>query len=255
MGDIIWIKSTSYAEYEEALLRRDNLKKEAEQAHMQFIMEFGDLIERSFTLKVECIRKKKEIGYCQRLANQGKRINSGDLTNYIETAMREYYSELRAVADDVKRAKESKRISQAELRKIKEIYYRLAKLIHPDMHPELEDDDVIMDYWHRISIAYQHNNLKEIEELEALVKFHLEQNGKGTSEIDIPDIEDKIREVEEEIDEIISNNPYLYKLLLRSKTAIKEKRQEYLDEIESYRKYSEQLDEVLAGFEIEEMMS
>ena len=61
--------------------------------------------------------------------------------------------------------------------------------------------------------------------------------------------------VEEEIDEITSNNPYLYKLLLTSKTAVKEKRKEYQEEIESYKKYSKQLDEVLETFEIEEMLS
>ena len=255
MEDLIKIKNTSYAKYEEVLLRRDNLRKEAEQIHINYIKEFGELIKESFELKVECIKKKKEIAFCQRLANQGKKINRNDLIDYIEKAMMEYYAELDSIIKDVKYAKESRKISPSVVRKIKEIYYRLAKIIHPDMHPEYADDEVLQDYWNRISIAYQYNCLDDIEELEEIVKLYLEKNYNGTPDFEIKDIDAKIMKVEEEIDEITSNNPYLYKLLLTSKTAVKEKRKEYQEEIESYKKYSKQLDEVLETFEIEEMLS
>ena len=59
--DIIKLKNTSYTKYEEVLLRRDNLRKEAEHFHMEYIREFGSLIIKAFEIKVECIRKKKMI--------------------------------------------------------------------------------------------------------------------------------------------------------------------------------------------------
>ena len=47
----------------------------------------------------------------------------------------------------------------------------------------------------------------------------------------------KILEVEKEIEEIITTNPYLYKLILSDERSREEQRQEYLSEIEAYEKY------------------
>lgn len=243
------------ARYEEVLLRRDNLRKEAEQYHLDFIREFGDLITETFRLKVECIRKKKMISYCQKLMNMGKDINGNDLTKYIEKEMAEYEAELAEIIQDVTAARSAEMISEAEVRKIKKIYYALVKLIHPDMHPELADDAQLREYWDRIVTAYRHNELDEITELDALVRMYLSGHGISTEDVNIEDIEDKIIRVEDEIEEILSTNPYLYRLLLSDEDEIKAKKQEYRDEISSYEKYSEELDRVLDTFEIKEMLS
>ena len=57
------------------LMRRDNLKKEAFIYQRNYVAEFGDLILEVFKKKVECIRKKKTIEYCQRSINHGKLID------------------------------------------------------------------------------------------------------------------------------------------------------------------------------------
>lgn len=56
MADIIKVKNTAYSKYEEVLLRRDNLRKEAEHYHMEYLRVFGDLITEDFEKKIECIR-------------------------------------------------------------------------------------------------------------------------------------------------------------------------------------------------------
>lgn len=253
--DLILIRKASYAKYEEVLLRRDNLRKEAEQYNLDFIREFGDLITEAFSMKIECIRKKKMISYCQRIANQGKVIMADNLFEFIEREMREYQEELDAMLRDVSAVKNSSAISPMDLRKIKEIYYRLVKLIHPDIHPELAESKVISDYWQRIVIAYRYNRLKDLEELELLVKQYLETKGYDPNNMEIEDIDAKILKVQEEIEEIITTNPYLYKLLLADPAEVKEKKREYEDEISAYQKYSEELDGILATFNIEENYS
>ena len=255
MESIVKVKNISYTKYEEVLLRRDNLKKEAEKYQLDFIREFGDLITEAFRLKIECIRKKKMIAYCQRLANQGKSINSAQLNGFIEKEMLSYNEELKKMLEEVKIIKSAKAITPATVKKIKDIYYRLVKLIHPDMHPQLADDETIKDYWQRIVIAYRHNNFEDIEELELLVNKYLKAKGYENLEIEIEDIENKIAKVEGEIEEIISTNPYLYRLILTSNSEFEEKRREYLDEIESYTNYSEQLEQVLSQFKVEEIYS
>lgn len=253
--ELIKVKNVTYSKYEEVLLRRDKLRKEAENYHLEFIRVFGDLIIESFKLKIECIRKKKMIAYCQRLVNQGKVINNNELIAFIEKEMQDYQAELEDIVESVKIVREAEKVSPFDMKKIKELYHSLAKLIHPDIHPELAGDPILEDYWYRIVIAYNYNNLKELEELDLLVRKYLNDKDMADLEINIEDISEKIQAVEAEIDVITSTNPYLYRILLNDRKETEEKKQEYKEEIESFKKYSAQLDEVLSTFEIKEMLS
>ncbi len=253
MKSIIKTADPAYARYEEVLLRRDNLRKEAEQYHLEFIKIFGDLITESFTAKIECIRRKKMIAYCQRMMNIGKDVDRSELTKFIEREMAEYQDELQEIISSVKTAKGAEKISAADVHKIKKIYYALVKLIHPDMHPELAGEPLLKEYWERIVTAYRHNDLTELEQLDALVRMYLEGKDGGAG-IQIPDIEEKIAKVKKEIEEILSTEPYLYKLLITDESQIEERKREYQDEIEAYKNYARELDEVLETFEIKEGM-
>ena len=155
-------KTTEYEEYELLLLRRDNLRKEAEQFHLNYLRVFGDLMTEVFQQKVECIRRKKIIAYCQKLANRGADINRADLDAYIDQVMAEYRTELEQMIRTVSAIKNSGKISSYDKKKVKEIYYRLVRLIHPDIRPELAQDEVIRDYWQRIVVAYRHNDIEEL---------------------------------------------------------------------------------------------
>lgn len=253
--EVVKVKNITYAKYEEVLLRRDSLQKEAEQYHHEYIRIFGDLILESYSLKVECIKKKKMITYCQLQINRGRPISQAELTAYIEKEMMEYEAELKSMAMDVKLAKKAETISPAEVHRIKKIYHALVKLIHPDMYPELAEDEIIKDYWQRIVIAYRHNQLKEMEELDLLVRSYLDDNGIHPQDINVEGIEEKIIAVEEQIEKILTTKPYMYKLILNDEEESRSIKQSYKDEIEAFIKYSAQLDDVLAAFEVKEMLS
>lgn len=252
-ADIIRIENSedNLARYEELLLRRDNLRKKAEQYQISYFREFGDLIVESFTIRIECIKKKKIIAYCQQQINHGKSINGAQLDHFIAREMLEYQNDLDEMIRHNKAVKESETISEYDLFKIKKYYHGLAKLIHPDLHPDFELDSRIKEFWHKIVLAYEHNQLEDMEELDFQVRKYLEEIGGNDSDIVIPDLDKKIRRVEEEIDRITNTEPYLYRLLLEDAESVASKKDELKAEIQSYTDYSKQLDEVIEQFSIE----
>ena len=255
MTELIKVKNTSYILYEELLLKRENLKKEGEQFYISYLQIFGELMTESFQKKIECIRKKKMIAYCQRCMNQGKDINSMDLNRFIQDEMESYEEELKLMTENAKAAAKAKDLSAEQILMIKDIYYRLARRIHPDMHPELADDKNVQDYWNQIVIAYQHNQLSELEELEVMVNAYLEKKHSNTDEIVIVDVENKTKRIEREIEHIISVKPYTYRFILEDEKKREEQKAAFQKDIDEYSQYSLELDDVLKNFPIKEMFA
>ena len=64
-------ESHTLQDYTELIIERDRLAKEAEQYHISYVKHFGVLIEKCFSLKIECIRCKKMISEFLKLMNRG----------------------------------------------------------------------------------------------------------------------------------------------------------------------------------------
>lgn len=247
MDELIKIKNSSYARYEALLLQRENRLKEAFQYERAYVREFGDMILENFRKKVECIRKKKMISYCHAAENHGRVVDCNQLQEYLAREMKIFQEQLNEMVEDAENARNSKQISEADLIKIKRIYYRLMKMMHPDINPQTNKIPELLELWQRIQTAYSCNDKKELQELEVLVSNALERLDFGTVEIEIPDIEDKIAELQKEIEEICTTDPYMYKYLLDDPTAVEEKKQSFTEEFQSYEEYSKQLEEILTG--------
>lgn len=123
---IISEDSNGLSTYEELLLQRDSLRKRGEQYLVSYYQIFGDLLVESFELRIECIRKKKIIAYCQQQVNHGKVINGSALDRYIQREMAAYESDLKDLMDVSASSKASRRISEYDSLRIKKIYQALA---------------------------------------------------------------------------------------------------------------------------------
>ncbi len=247
MNEIIKVKNKDYGEYEELLLRRDYLRKEAYLLQMEYIRIFGDLITAVFKTKVSCIRKKKTIGYCQAAINKGNTIDQSELYARIEAEMKEYNEQLQRMIEDNEAAHNSETISKGELAKIKHLYHKLVKLLHPDINPKTDEIPELKRLWHMIVVSYQANSLKDLEDAEILVKRALESNNLAEMEIEIPNLSEKIEAVREEIYKIKETDPYQYKYLLADDQAVKEKKESLQAELKEYTEYEQKLDEILGG--------
>jgi hypothetical protein len=245
MTDVIKGHNTSYARYEELINRRDELKKEAFQYHAEYVKVFGDLILELFRKKIECIRKKKTIEYCQAALNHGNNVDQAKLQAYLEKEMADFKAQLDDMVKEHEAALKSTAVTEKDMLEIKRIYHRLVKKIHPDINPAVTGSKELMDLWYRVSVAYSCNSLKNLQELEVLVMQTLESA--DLDDLNIPDIEGKISDLEKEIMEIMETDPYQYKFLLDDSKAVEAKKEDLKKELKTYEDYSMQLDEVLEG--------
>lgn len=246
MGDaIIKVKNSSYARYEELLLKRDDVKKKAFQYGMEYNRTFGELILKVFEKKVEGIRKKKTLEYCQTFKNHGKNVDMAGLQTYLERQLAEYEKRLKDMVEENEAAKSTGTVTEAELLQIKRIYRRMVKKIHPDINPLTNTNEELKGLWQRLVIAYECNELKELKETEVLINALMAKLDMGVMEIEIPDIEVKIAELEEEIERIMNTDPYQYRYLLEDEAAVAEKKKALQEELKEYEEYSNRLEEML----------
>ncbi len=246
--DIIPVENEDYKTYEDLLLRRDACRKDAGQAQTWYIREFGCLLTESFQKQVDCIAKKKAIAYYQAAANRGEQVKMDELNTYLARTMEEYDRQLKDMLAEYEASRKAKEVPQNVVMQVKSLYKKIAKRIHPDMRPDLAGKAVFDDLWEQVTDAYRRNDLEALEELEVLVSEALEENGDASARIKIPDLAEKIEKVQQEIERIISTDPYLYRDLMHNPEAVEEKKEELQDEIQNYVDYGKQLDQVLQEF-------
>ena len=249
--EIIYKEDGRYSEYESLLMDRDRYRKEADNALRAYIREFGDQIAAVFKQKIACIERKKMLSYCLIYHNRGESVDLKKVNEQLQRDMSEYQQQLRDMIADNEACKNARRIPEHDLLKIKQIYRRIARKLHPDLNPLTEQHEELMDLWRRNVTAYNCNDLKELEEIEVLVDKALEALGQGKKEISIPDIDFKIERIYEEIEKIRTTDPYLYRQLLEDPSLVKEKKQELENEFKEYKEYACQLDLQLKQFIVE----
>ncbi len=248
MNGLIRAKDDSqarYEDYEELLIKRDQILKEADSILVAYTREFGDLITGNFELKVECIKKKKVIAYCQRMKNKGQSIDADQMNSEIEREMLLYYTELNDLIRNNQNAKKAKPVNEFRYNKSKRIYRRLAKMLHPDINRKTMENEELKELWSRVVRAYNLSDPEELENLEVLVRKAMTDLGDEGFEIDDFNIEERIEKVERQISEIISTEPYSYREILHSVEKTEELKAKLQAEHDDYEKYLKELTEIL----------
>ncbi len=230
-----------YRKYEDLLLLREDVRKQAHQIQVDYTRVFGDLLMASFREQIECIKLKKSIAYCQAAVNKGILPNMEDMEKHIASLMTDYTDRLDQMYWDTEAAKNCTWISDETAERIRKIYRRLAKRLHPDINPKTEDSEKLMELWVRIGIAYEANSLEELEALEVLTSRALEQCGEAAVVVEIENIEEKIKGIEKDIEKIMETKPYIFSRILDDENLVLEKKKELREEISEYCAYKNSL--------------
>lgn len=236
---------TRYSEYEELLLRRDQLYRECGSYMTAYTAEFGEMLTANFELKVECIKKKKAISYCRRRINRDLPIDPVKMQAEIDEEMTLYYEQLKEMSEDTDNAKKAGFLSEFQLSRAKKIYRRLTKILHPDINQKTEENETLRELWDRVAAAYLRTDVEALEDLEVLVRKAMDELGDESYELNLNDIEERMERVEKEINEILTTEPYLYKELLNSEEKKLAFREQLQAEHEDFERYLESLSRTL----------
>ncbi|MBO4687500.1 MAG: hypothetical protein J5636_03225 [Clostridiales bacterium] len=251
MDELIWKSCEAYMKYEELLLKRDQLLKDARSIHIAYMKEFGDLMLEVYEMKIECIKKKKMIAFCQTALNHCMPIDLSEVKNYIERAMVFYNRQLQEMLADRKQAEGAKRTPDYKVERAKRTYRRLAKTLHPDINPEVVANPEIAELWTRITVAYHCNDDVELENLEILARRVLKACGMSDVPVEITNISERIERLEEEINAILTSEPYIFEEFLTDPEKFEMRKEMYRKELAEYRAYSQELADVLRKMLIE----
>lgn len=236
-------------EYKKLVFKREKLRKEAQIYWIGYIKAFGELIEKECALKIECVKLKKTIAFCQARQNREENIIAAELDSYIESLMKDYYDELQMIVD-VKNAP-SANLAEIDYYKLKKLYRRLATMLHPDLHPALFQHEEIAELWERISTAYKFNDYEELQSLEVLAVDAINRYGQDELDISVENIQAKVALLKMEIQQIMHTDPYRYKELLRDDDAVEEKKKELQSAINDYEEYLVELKAEADKFTVE----
>ncbi|SCW68511.1 hypothetical protein SAMN02910456_02580 [Ruminococcaceae bacterium YRB3002] len=247
MNELILRDTGDYKKYEELLLKRDQLYKEACSIQCSYLKEFGALLLEDYELKVECIRIKKKIAYCQAAIAHGNLLDVEAMERTVAAAMAAYETEIKRMISDKAAADKASVSPSYKVERAKRIYRRLAKILHPDLCAAVTENEELRALWERIVIAYHANDDVELENLEVLVRLKMKELGDLTDGAFtvIGNIEERIAAIEAEINDIVTTEPYVYIGLMSSEARIAEKKAELQKEIDEYKKYCAELSEVL----------
>ena len=247
MNDLMRItKGTDnyYDRYEDLLLKRDQILKESGSILIAYTKEFGELMQTVFMRKVECIRLKKLIAYCQKQINRGLKIDMDAADEAIDAEMAAYYMDLMEMIARNEEAKDAKSVDELRYLRSKRIYRRLAKKLHPDINAMTSKNEELSILWNRIVTAYRASDDEELENLEVLARKILNDLGGDGFEIVLDDIGERIVKLENMISELITTEPYIYKELLLDAGRVKAKKDELNTELDEYTKYLCELTDV-----------
>jgi len=229
-----------YEKYSDIVINYQNAINESKQIEIRYNIEFGILEIKKFKASIEVIRLKKMLSCIITLKNRGLPVDMEQVNQYVEDEMIEYRLELSDLLNKVDLAKNSHGVLSEDERKIKKMFYKIAKLIHPDLHPEFELDEEVQGLWEKAMFYYNCFDIKGLEEVYDAVLVKIKDK---TVVLSILNIEEKIKEYEDRIEKVKSTNPYMLNKFIKNEVVIDSHKNEIISETESYNTYAIELQE------------
>lgn len=227
--------------YQDLLFRKDAAKKEAEEIRLEYTRTFASVLQDLAEVQFQCLLRKHAISLCTMSRNRQERVDVKSVRSSLLSARQTLQKDLDSYVTYVQMTVDAPAVSYADLAKIRTIYRRIARLVHPDLHPEIWEIAEIADLWDKVCSAYEGNRLAELQEAEMQIMALIPEQ---SAAVVIDDIDSKMEKVRIDIEQILTSEPYIWRrwLLEPDKSS---RLAELNKEIEEDRAYISQLDTLL----------
>lgn len=205
---VLW-EDPKQKEYVQLIIRRDFLRSEADDIGIMYHKLFGTLL---LGIEREVLYYTKlglMIEYYQKAINQGEKVDPSELEQYVKEHTQGNESKLNDLFGRVLKSMLSLEASKEDVKEAKVVYRRLAKKIHPDINRKMSENPEIKALWSQIQEAYEEVDVERLKELEILVERKLSNSSNVNLDLEIPDIEAKIKKLQSEIYSIVTTKPYV----------------------------------------------
>jgi hypothetical protein len=124
---------------------------------------------KQFRLQCQAARLKRKVELIQACLNQGCWPDLVAIEAQLEEEFRAWENKLRLEAERIAAAEDRLRhlLSPEDDHELKKLYYGLVKKLHPDLNPELTEDQKRL--WLRVQEAYELSDIDELRALTVLV--------------------------------------------------------------------------------------
>ena len=230
---------------ENLIIEKELYMKDALSYEIGYMREFGDLFAENFKAKIECIRLKKTIGYCRAKINRGVKINVDEMNEQMDNDMQGYYAELKRIIREANEIKERGVADEESIETSRNIYKRIAGVLHPDINLMTASVQRLKELWNQANEAYHKYDVYMLSNIEVAVDKTLSELGNAGFKSDDTRIDERIDSLKKKISRIANARPYTYGELLHNDTKKKLKKSEMQREIEEYKVYASNLEELI----------
>lgn len=191
-----------------------------------YISLIGNLLYEIHKLEIEIHRLKRKGQLIQVSLNREEPMHLDLIERQLDEEFEIYTHILNEQLADINHANEylnSPTLSREETEELKQLYYQLAKRLHPDLNPNLSQRE--KDLFVRAQAAYNTCNLQELR----TILLMLDANDTTplsdiTIDSEIERLEKSVKEVEKRIETIQSSFPFTFREKLQDPKWIKQER-------------------------------
>jgi len=255
MNEITAAEGSSSSEYDELagclkklhtelsmlVLERDELKYViCKNIETEYMMKLGGLEYKVYKEQCGMLRMKRKIELVQANINRQEKIDLSAIEAVLDEEFAEYQQCLEEQINNMNEAilrSHATTLTFEETKEIKQLYRKIVKSLHPDLNPDITEDQLNLFY--RSVSAYENGDLTTLRAVADMITEPVLPEMSPEAAVLMRKEEDRLRKLLDRLNADIAaikeEYPYTMKELLEDPEKIRQRRQELTEQCKAYR--------------------